>query len=91
MALYLKRSRFPISVFFIFSINPFSDARVRYGVALFTKDDSFQIGFASEQTRDMWLADMRLLSHSPNPGHKTVGRYLFAAKSILSNKSSWQP
>lgn len=58
----------------IFSINAFSDGKVKYGLAIFTKDDSFQIGFTSEQTRDMWLADMHTLSHSTTKhSHNTVG------------------
>ncbi|XP_067937654.1 serine-rich adhesin for platelets-like [Watersipora subatra] len=85
-----KKAKRTIYLRTCFSINPFSDARVRYGVALFTKDDSFQIGFASEQTRDMWLADMRLLSHSPNPGHKTVEHMWDVRVQTRSMKSSFE-
>lgn len=44
-----------------FSIAAYSDAKVKYGLTLFTQNDSFHIGFQSEQERDMWLADMSYL------------------------------
>lgn len=47
-----------------FSVNSFSNTSVKYGLTLYTKDDSFQIGFPSEQERDMWMADISFLSKS---------------------------
>ncbi|KAF6037435.1 IRS1 [Bugula neritina] len=59
-----KKAKRTIYLKACFSINAFTDTKVKYGINIFTNDDSFQIGFESEQMRDMWLADVRLLSHT---------------------------
>lgn len=41
-------------------------------MTIFTKDDSFQIGFDCEEDRDMWLTDLRLLSHTSHESRSIV-------------------
>ena len=54
------------------SINAFSDTKAKFGMTIFTKDDSLQIGFDCEEDRDMWLSDMRLLSHTSQQSRSIV-------------------
>lgn len=70
------------SLYYFCSINAFSDTKAKFGMTIFTKDDSFQMGFDSEQDRDMWLADMRLLSHSSHQSCSVV-RKLYNSRQLI--------
>lgn len=44
-----------------FAISDTCDSRQKHGIALYTKDDCFGVGFGDEQERDDWLAAMHAL------------------------------
>ena len=46
---------------YCYSVNSFSNSKVDWGMALYTKDDCFQVGFDSEGDRDSWLMTIKAL------------------------------
>lgn len=71
---WIKRKKAKRTIYLraCFSINAFSDTKAKFGMTIFTKDDSFQIGFDCEEDRDMWLTDLRLLSHTSHESRSIV-------------------